>query len=157
MPEVSFLSNNTGKYRLVESTTRRVTTVDTHSDTHTAPVPGTLSPVRSSLGVVIIFRPWTFFRLPWLYRLYYPLCVSRRIDTWQIVYLSNKDPCPKISLKLHRLNSILTLFPSSLQVLLLTWDASYTLNSQNVFNSYFIYSCFGLTQSSGSKGRPSLG
>ena len=29
-------------------------------------------------------------------RLYYPLCVSRRIDTWQIVYLSNKDPCPKI-------------------------------------------------------------
>ena len=23
-----------------------------------------------------------------LYRLYYPLCVSRRIDTWQIVYLS---------------------------------------------------------------------
>ena len=28
--------------------------------------------------------------------LYYPLCVSRRIDTWHIVYLSNKDPCPKI-------------------------------------------------------------
>ena len=26
----------------------------------------------------------------------YPLCVSRRIDTWHIVYLSNKDPCPKI-------------------------------------------------------------
>ena len=25
------------------------------------------------------------------------LCVSRRFDTWQIVYLSNKDPCPKIS------------------------------------------------------------
>ena len=25
-------------------------------------------------------------------RLYYPLCVSHRIDTWQIVYLSNKDP-----------------------------------------------------------------
>ena len=24
------------------------------------------------------------------------LCVSRRIDTWHIVYLSNKDPCPKI-------------------------------------------------------------
>ena len=21
---------------------------------------------------------------------------SRRIDTWHIVYLSNKDPCPKI-------------------------------------------------------------
>ena len=30
-------------------------------------------------------------------RLYYPLCVSCRIDTWQIVYLSNKDPCPTIS------------------------------------------------------------
>ena len=50
-------------------------------------------------GVVInFFRPWSFFHLPWLYRLYYPLCVSRRIDTWQIVYLSNKDPCPKISI-----------------------------------------------------------
>ena len=23
-------------------------------------------------------------------------CVSRRIDTWQIVYLSYKDPCPTI-------------------------------------------------------------
>ena len=34
----------------------------------------------------------------WLYRLYYPLCVSRRIDTWQIVYLSYKDPCPTISI-----------------------------------------------------------
>ena len=31
------------------------------------------------------------------YRLYYPLCVSCIIDTGQIVYLSNKDPCPKIS------------------------------------------------------------
>ena len=50
-------------------------------------------------GVVInFFRPWNFFHLPWLYRLYYPLCVSRRIDTWQIVYVSNKDPCPKISI-----------------------------------------------------------
>ena len=29
-------------------------------------------------------------------RLHYPLCVSRKIDTWHIVYLSNKDPCPKI-------------------------------------------------------------
>ena len=30
--------------------------------------------------------------------LYYPLplCVSRTIDTWHIVYLSNKDPRPKI-------------------------------------------------------------
>ena len=33
----------------------------------------------------------------WLYRLYYPLCVSRRIDTWQIVYLSYNDPCRTIS------------------------------------------------------------
>ena len=35
-----------------------------------------------------------------LYRLYYPLsvCVSRRIDTWQIVYLSHKEPCPTISI-----------------------------------------------------------
>ena len=31
------------------------------------------------------------------FRLYYPLCVSRRVDTWHIVYLSYKDPCPKIS------------------------------------------------------------
>ena len=28
--------------------------------------------------------------------LYYPLCVLRRIDTWQIVYLSSKEACPKI-------------------------------------------------------------
>ena len=35
---------------------------------------------------------------PWLYRLYYPLCVSCRIDTWQIVYLSYKEPCPTISI-----------------------------------------------------------
>ena len=39
------------------------------------------------------------FPPPWLYRLYYPLYVSRRIDTWQIVYLPNKDPCPKISIR----------------------------------------------------------
>ena len=32
--------------------------------------------------------------------LYYPLCVSRRIDTWQIVYLSYKDPCPTISISI---------------------------------------------------------
>ena len=32
-----------------------------------------------------------------LARLYYPLWVSRRVDTWHIVYLSYKDPCPKIS------------------------------------------------------------
>ena len=51
------------------------------------------------------FPPWHFFHLSLLrmreailYRLYCPLCVSRRIDTWQIVFLSNKDPCPKISI-----------------------------------------------------------
>ena len=55
--------------------------------------------IRDHAGVVInFFRPWNFVHLPWLYRLYYPLCVSRRIDTWQIVYLSNKDPCPKLSI-----------------------------------------------------------
>ena len=40
-----------------------------------------------------------FFQKRWTFsdnRLYYPLCVSRRIDTWQIVYLSSKDPCPTI-------------------------------------------------------------
>ena len=31
-------------------------------------------------------------------RLYNPLCVSRRIDTWQIVYLSYKEPCPTLSI-----------------------------------------------------------
>ena len=50
-------------------------------------------------GVVRKFiRLRKIIRLPWLHRLYYPLCVSRRIDTWQIVYLSNKDPSPKISI-----------------------------------------------------------
>ena len=29
-------------------------------------------------------------------RLYYRLCVSRRIDTWQIVYLLYEDACPII-------------------------------------------------------------
>ena len=33
-----------------------------------------------------------------VYRLYYPLCVSHKIDTWHIVYLSYKDPCPTISI-----------------------------------------------------------
>ena len=37
-------------------------------------------------------KRWTFVT----FRLYYPLCVSRRVDTWHIVYLSYKDPCPKI-------------------------------------------------------------
>ena len=31
----------------------------------------------------------------------YPLCVSRRIDTWQIVYLSYKDICPTISIPIR--------------------------------------------------------
>ena len=34
-------------------------------------------------------KRWTFV----IFRLYYPLCVSRRVDTWHIVYLSYKDPC----------------------------------------------------------------
>ena len=38
-------------------------------------------------------KRWTFVT----FRLYYPLCVSRRVDTWHIVYLSFKDPCPNIS------------------------------------------------------------
>ena len=56
--------------------------------------------------VINFFRPWNCFHLPWLYRLYYPLCVSRRIDTWQIVYLSNKDPCPKISINKSEINAM---------------------------------------------------
>ena len=31
-------------------------------------------------------KRWTFVT----FRLYYPLCVSRRVDTWHIVYLSYK-------------------------------------------------------------------
>ena len=38
-------------------------------------------------------KRWTFVT----FRLYYPMCVSRRVDTWHIVYLSYKDPCPKIA------------------------------------------------------------
>ena len=53
----------------------------------------------SGTGVAVNFLPAvTFFHLPRRYRLYYPLCVSHRIDTWQIVYLSYKDPCPTISI-----------------------------------------------------------
>ena len=36
------------------------------------------------------------------YRLYYPLCVSRRIDTWQILYLSYKDPCDSPTISIHK-------------------------------------------------------
>ena len=44
-------------------------------------------------------KRWTFVT----FRLYYPLCVSRRVDTWHIVYLSFKDPGPKISV--HKMDS----------------------------------------------------
>ena len=49
-----------------------------------------------SVALIKFIRPWKIICLPWLYRLYYPLRVLRRIDTCQIVYLSNKDPCPKM-------------------------------------------------------------
>ena len=52
---------------------------------------------RAGLNGGLFSETMDFLRQSWLYRLYYPLCVSRRIDTWHIVYLSNKDPCPKIS------------------------------------------------------------
>ena len=40
-------------------------------------------------------KRWTFVTLP---SVGYPLCVSRRIDTWHIYSLpiEFKDPCPKI-------------------------------------------------------------
>ena len=48
-------------------------------------------------------KRWTFVT----FRLYYPLCVSRRVDTWHIVYLSYKDPTgPKISVHKVRLRYI---------------------------------------------------
>ena len=40
----------------------------------------------------VIFKNQKLFQ-SWLYRLYYPQFVSRRIETWQIVYLSHKEPC----------------------------------------------------------------
>ena len=62
------------------------------------------STIQPRLGVLSTWaggsKRWTFSVLnggqSWLYRLYCPLCGSRRIDTWHIVYLSNKDPCPTI-------------------------------------------------------------
>ena len=49
--------------------------------------------------------PWTLMDETWTKhgrsmdkRLYYRLCVLRRIDTWQIVYLLYEDACPKISI-----------------------------------------------------------
>ena len=56
--------------------------------------PSILIYINKSLVALSLLR----MREAILYRLYCPLCVSRRIDTWQIVYLSNKDPCPKISI-----------------------------------------------------------
>ena len=36
-------------------------------------------------------------------RLYYRLCVSCRIDTWQIVYLLYEDACPIISIFINEI------------------------------------------------------
>ena len=43
-------------------------------------------------------KRWTFSETMDIhdFTVYYSLCVSRRIDTWHLVYLSNKDLCPKI-------------------------------------------------------------
>ena len=46
--------------------------------------------------IVGVYYVFTF--IGYSITLYYPLCVSRIIDTWQIVYLSYEDPCPKISI-----------------------------------------------------------
>ena len=35
--------------------------------------------------------------------LYYRLCVSRRIDTWQIVYLLYEDACPIIAIHINEI------------------------------------------------------
>ena len=35
--------------------------------------------------------------------LYYRLCVSRRIDTWQIVYLLYEDACPIIAININEI------------------------------------------------------
>ena len=61
-----------------------------------SPVMESLTTKRAGLNDGLFSETMDFFRQSWLYRLYYPLCVSRRIDNWHIVYLSNKDPCPKI-------------------------------------------------------------
>ena len=47
-------------------------------------------------------KRWTFVT----FRLYYPLCVSRRVDTWHIVYLSYKDPVLKYQFIKVRLRCI---------------------------------------------------
>ena len=44
------------------------------------------------------YKPWTKHGRSMDKRLYYRLCVSRRIDTWQIVYLLYEDACPIISI-----------------------------------------------------------
>ena len=55
--------------------------------------------LRDRTRVTVIFSHREIFSSSReFYRLYYPLCVSRRIDTWQIVYLSYKDHCPTISI-----------------------------------------------------------
>ena len=54
---------------------------------------------RAGLNDGLFQKRWTFVTLPSVLKLsiaLLSLCVSRRIDTWHIVYLSNKDPCPKI-------------------------------------------------------------
>ena len=41
-------------------------------------------------------KRWTFVT----FRLYYPLCVSRRVDTWHIVYLSYNLSTPVLKYQL---------------------------------------------------------
>ena len=70
--------------------------IHTQTVTPVGPTSGVV-PVERGTGVAVIFFHRELFSTSReFYRLYYPLCVSRRIDTWQIVYLSYKDPCPKI-------------------------------------------------------------
>ena len=90
-----------GKYAKMRDFPHDCGTVDTYVILHCYSFSHEFNKLSLATCVVTIFitpSPWKCIPLPWLYRLYYRLWVSRRIYTWQIVYLSNKDPCPKISI-----------------------------------------------------------
>ena len=69
-----------------------------------------MSAITTVPGVAVIFFHREIFSTSRdFYRLYYPLCVSRRIDTWQIVYYRIRIPVPKYQLIKVRLSCLLIL------------------------------------------------
>ena len=94
---------------------------------------------------------WTIGGQYLLYRLYYLLCVSRWIDTWQIVYLSYKEPCPTISnhkryIHVKWVHIWPVGYPFNGQMRTGTGPALVLLNIDNVLAFWFLNWCYVILQ-----------